>query len=120
MNDETRAYLDKAMADRCRTWYTVEEYCLKPKDHADDHGPREPITFEQVSDDRAVHAFPIYAQEERCRCGFPAAHKVEETTGPRNFHPLTAYLCCACFQTIGNCGSYPYEPAGPYTPEETN
>lgn len=111
MTDETRAYLDAKMADKCRTWYSVDEYCLKDKDHPDDHGPRSPIEFPQVTDARASHAFPIWAQEETCRCGTPAAHKVEETSGPGNFHPLTAYLCCGCFtRTVGYCASYPYEP----------
>lgn len=65
----------------------------------------------RVSDERAQHTFPITAQEEKCRCGQWAAHKIEETTGPELFHRLTAYLCCDCFrQALGPAhDTYPYE-----------
>jgi hypothetical protein len=67
---------------------------------------------ERISDERAVHTFPIWAREEKChKCGDPAAHKVEEVSGPVGFHPLTAYLCCGCFgDVVGSMhGRYPYE-----------
>jgi hypothetical protein len=66
---------------------------------------------ERVSDERASHSFPIWAEEESCRCGNPAAHKVEEVSGPAGFHPLTAYLCCEHFGgVVGSAhGRYPYE-----------
>jgi hypothetical protein len=63
-------------------------------------------------DERAVHTIPVWAVEEKCRkCGEPAAHKVEEVSGPSNFHPLTAYLCCGCFEGIAGSlhSRYPYE-----------
>ncbi|HEY9418300.1 MAG TPA: hypothetical protein VIQ30_26355 [Pseudonocardia sp.] len=75
------------------------------------NGPFGRRQDEQVSDGRSAHAFPIWAKEEVCRCGRGAAHKVEETSGPDNFHPLTAYLCCGCFaRTVGDCSRYPYAP----------
>lgn len=114
MREETREYLARATAGLCKARYTNEETCYQPAGHENEHGPRGPIVFSQVTDDRAIHAFPIYAQEELCSCGFKAAHKIEETAGPSNFHPLTAYLCCACFgRTVGVCGRYPYDPAAP-------
>lgn len=67
---------------------------------------------ERVSDDRSNHTFPVWAREETCRCGQPAAHKVEEVSGPGNFHPMTAYMCCGCFTgTVGRCETYPYDLA---------
>lgn len=58
-----------------------------------------------------MHSYPIWAQEEDCRCGRPAAHKVEETSGPTNRHPLTAYVCCEHFRMlVGDCSRYPYDP----------
>lgn len=72
-----------------------------------------------MSDDRAAHSFPDWAEEETCkvilgpgmgRCGTPAAHKVEETSGPSSFHPMTAYICCHHFtQVVGQCATYPYD-----------
>lgn len=65
----------------------------------------------RMSDGRAVHTFPLTAQEEKCRCGRWAAHKIEETSGPGGFHPLTAYLCCEHFRSAvgGAHDSYPYD-----------
>lgn len=64
----------------------------------------------RTQDDRATHSFPEYAEEENCRCGQPAAHKVEETSSPGHIHPLTAYLCCEHFrQLVGDCSRYPYD-----------
>lgn len=61
-----------------------------------------------VEVDYANHAIRPWAVEEHCfYCGNHATHKIEETTGPRNFHPLTAYVCCEDF--FGYCGNYPYE-----------
>lgn len=38
-----------------------------------------------------------YCEGEKCRCGAPAAHKIEETIfddDPRTYvHPLTQYVC---------------------------
>ena len=67
---------------------------------------------DRMTDTRAPHSFPISAAEERChKCLGPAAHKIEETSGPETFHPLTSYLCCGCFvEVMGPAhGSYPYE-----------
>lgn len=60
----------------------------------------------------ARHTIPDYAVEEHCRkCPQKAAHKIEETSGPASFHPLTAYLCCFCFQQVVgyDCAAYPYD-----------
>lgn len=65
-----------------------------------------------MTDVRASHSFPVSANEERCRkCLGLAAHKIEETSGPAKFHPLTSYLCCGCFiEVMGPAhGGYPYE-----------
>lgn len=47
-------------------------------------------------------------QGERCKCGAPAAHKVEEVIfhdDPQPIrHPLTAYLCAGCFEAIMSFG----------------
>lgn len=66
----------------------------------------------RMKDARAMHTIPVWARAELCRkCTAPAAHKVEETSGPGAFHPLTSYLCCNCFvEVMGPAhGSYPYE-----------
>lgn len=56
----------------------------------------------------AGHNIRPWAVEEHCfYCGDHATHKIEETTGPIHFHPLTAYVCCEHF--FGGCNSYPYE-----------
>lgn len=66
--------------------------------------------FSRVRDARSNHDFPIYAQEEHCRCGNQAAHKIEETSGPWGIHPFTAYVCCKCFtEFIGWCGGASYD-----------
>lgn len=43
-------------------------------------------------------------QGERCHCGAPAEHKVEETIfhddPVRNRHPLTSYICHPHFREI--------------------
>lgn len=63
--------------------------------------------------DRADHSIPIWASGTWCaKCGDAAAHKVEETSAPWTFHPLTAYLCCNCFSDIMGFAShekYPYD-----------
>ena len=66
---------------------------------------------ERVSDERAAHSFPVWAAEETCYCGLPAAHKIEEVSGPESFHPLTAYVCCECFErAMGQAHeTYPYD-----------
>lgn len=54
------------------------------------------------------HPVAPWCVEERCRCGGQAGHKVEETTGNPNLHPMTAYLCCKCFnRTVGYCTPLP-------------
>lgn len=66
----------------------------------------------RVTDSRASHSFPVWAREEHCqKCLAPAAHKIQETSGPGKFHPLTSYLCCGCFiEVMGPAhGGYPYE-----------
>lgn len=64
-----------------------------------------------VEVDYANHAIRPWAVEEHCVfCGKNATHKIEETTGPRNFHALTAYVCCEHF--FGGCESYPYQDMG--------
>ena len=64
---------------------------------------------ELVTDGRAEHPFPIWAFEEKCRCGKLAAHKIQETSGPATFHPLTAYLCCEHFaESMGHLAHYAY------------
>lgn len=70
------------------------------------------MSTERVRDARAAHTIPVWAVEEKCRrCALPAAHKVEEVSGPTGFHPLTSYLCCGCFcQVMGTMHDrYPYE-----------
>jgi hypothetical protein len=57
--------------------------------------------------DYADHAIRPWCIEELCVCGNKATHKIEETTGPANAHPLTAYVCCDCF--FGGCNWYPYK-----------
>lgn len=65
---------------------------------------------ERIQGNRAMHSYPIWAQEESCRCGRPAAHKVMETSGPTRLHPLTAYACCEHFRMlVGDCSRYPYD-----------
>lgn len=45
------------------------------------------------------HYTPNSAEGERCKCGQPATHKVEEVTdAPR--HPFTRYLCCKHFSEL--------------------
>ncbi len=68
----------------------------------------------RITGNRAMHSYPIWAQEESCRCGRPAAHKVEETSDAGIFHPLTAYLCCEHFRSlVGDCSRYPYDEPKP-------
>lgn len=59
-----------------------------------------------------MHYIPESSVGEKCSCGKPANHKVEEvldygvfesiedmiSTGVR--HPLTTYLCCSCFSAL--------------------
>lgn len=75
-----------------------------------------------VDDARAAHPIPVYAVEERCRCGQPASHKVEETSALSTFHPMTAYLCCDHFRMfVGRCENFPAygSPAGSDGQEST-
>lgn len=72
---------------------------------------------------------------EKCTCGNPASHKVEEVLDFGSFssvedavntgirHPLTVYLCCRCFSKLMGdpfnwCGLTPLAPdaakADPY------
>lgn len=85
--------------------------CIRPRGHDGECGPAVRAEHDRVTDDRATHSFPVWAEEEFCRCGAPAAHKVAEESGPDNFHPLTAYLCCEHFAPIGRCEGYPYDLA---------
>lgn len=63
---------------------------------------------EWVEVEYAEHSIRPWAVEEHCfYCGGNATHKIEETTGPIHFHPLTAYVCCEHF--FGACDKYPYE-----------
>lgn len=49
-----------------------------------------------------THPVRPWCQEEYCYfCPTPASHKIEETTGPRFTHPMTAYVCCEHF--FGHC-----------------
>ncbi len=65
---------------------------------------------ERVEVTYAGHTIAPWCVEETCSgCGEPATHKIEETSGPETFHPLTAYVCCGCFQLVGACESYPYD-----------
>lgn len=49
------------------------------------------------------HYIPFSSEGEKCICGLPATHKVEEMLDSINRHPLTRYLCCKCFgQLMGN------------------
>ena len=67
---------------------------------------------ERVKVDYCAHTIPEWAVEEGCRtCHQKATHKIEETSGPDTFHPLTAYLCCGCFMGIVSfdCATYPYD-----------
>lgn len=71
---------------------------------------------ERVKVDYCSHTIPPWAVEEECRtCHQKATHKVEETSGPVTFHPLTAYLCCGCFMMIVryDCSTYPYDIDNP-------
>ena len=55
-----------------------------------------------VSDERTHHQIRPWCVEESCiYCGAGASHKIEETTGPVNIHPMTAYVCCEHF--FGHC-----------------
>lgn len=84
--------------------------CVKEPGHDGACGPRDRAPLPRVQDERSSHSFPVTVSEERCRCGAPAAHKLGESTGPDNFHPLTAYVCCQHFSSlIGPCGEYPYD-----------
>ena len=66
----------------------------------------------RVQVDYCAHTIVPWAVEEMCQgCHQRATHKVEETSGPRTFHPLTAYLCCGCFSLVGDCANYPYDIA---------
>lgn len=50
----------------------------------------------------AHHKIRPWCREESCiYCDAAATHKIEETTGPVNQHPLTAYVCCEHF--FGYC-----------------
>jgi hypothetical protein len=61
-----------------------------------------------IEADYASHPIRPWVVEEHCfYCGKQATHKIEETTGPVNFHPLTAYVCCEHF--FGGCDWYPYQ-----------
>lgn len=67
---------------------------------------------ERIAIPEIAHTVPVWAVEETCRkCREQATHKVEESSGPLTFHPLTAYLCCTCFQEIVgyDCAAYPYD-----------
>lgn len=86
------------------------------KDYAYLHELYERLSARKADDewvevDYANHAIRPWAVSEHCfYCGELATHKIEETTGPRNFHPLTAYVCCKHF--FGGCEAYPYEDIG--------
>lgn len=64
---------------------------------------------ERVTVAYAWHTISPSTVGELCRaCGEPAAHKVGDYTGPKNFHQLTAYLCCTHMRVMGmNCRLYP-------------
>jgi len=59
-----------------------------------------------------VHHVPESSIGEKCKCGNPAKHKVEEVfdvDDTKEFtweitskyrHPLTTYLCCQCFSLL--------------------
>lgn len=69
------------------------------------------VTSFLVEDERAQHPFPIWAREEQCQCGKPAAHKIEEVPFGA-YPPLSSYLCCRCFRRmVGNCRKFPYAEA---------
>lgn len=77
---------------------------------------------ERVKVDYCIHTIPEYAVEVKCAgCHQRATHKIEETSGPDNFHPLTAYVCCGCFALVGDCSNYPYDITpwdDPHDPEK--
>lgn len=98
-----------ARPERCGGTWTQTWPCWQGRDHDGGCGPREWVE-PRVADPRAAHTIPSHLVEETCPCGQPAAHKVEETSGPDNFHPLTGRLCCEHFNAfVGHCGSYPYD-----------
>lgn len=78
------------------------------------------LTREVMSDDRAAHPFETHLQDQTCFvCKKPAAHKIEETSGPDGFHPLTNWLCCEDFRKVmgGAHDGYLYdEPDAGVTP----
>ena len=89
-----------------------EEYILKLFELQAEYKDIFPDEDNQwVEVEYANHAIRPWAVEEVCFfCGGHATHKIEETTGPRNFHPLTAYVCCKHF--FGGCEVYPYQDMG--------
>lgn len=94
----------------CDGKYRQECPCWKPRGHDGKHGPREYVE-PLVSDGRANHPFPAHLNNDVCSmCVSLAAHKIEDTTGPNWFHPLTNYLCCACFRMVMGAAhdSYPW------------
>ena len=57
-----------------------------------------------------LHIVPEYTIDERCKCGAPATHKVEEVIESLECHPFTQYLCCLHFSEI--FGSVAQESCG--------
>lgn len=67
---------------------------------------------ERVTVDYCKHSIPDWVEDVDCRvCHQKASHKIEEVSGPETFHPLTAYLCCGCFEMVVryDCSTYPYD-----------
>lgn len=110
MNDETKSYLERFAATICSGTYSVDIPCRLPKGHEGSHDGADWVR-PMMSDARAEHPFPTHLDTDVCgMCGNPAAHKVEETTGPPGFHPLTNYLCCEHAEAVLGAahGGYPY------------
>ena len=108
MTESTR---ERLAAKFCGRPFPMELTCVQPRDHEGECGTGGPFVWPRLTDKRSTHSFAAHLDEDKCRCGKPAAHKVEDTSGPGNFHPMTNYLCCEHFtQWVGECGgNYPWD-----------